>query len=203
MKKLIFALFLSVCLALPVASFALPQAKAVDLQWGSIPDQIKLGETIELTATALKMGSGFKDAWTNAQKLETTYDTGTGCYRARAEFKPTKPGSYEISYSITLNRGKSGKSFSGTLTKTIVVTDEKKVTGADIRDVELIPGNGGGSAVGYTVIGYAYALLSDGTALPLDEMITFYMDAQETDRDIPVSFTYNEQEYNFTVHYVR
>lgn len=203
MKRLIWLVIILVITLTPVSAFARQQDKVVDVEMSIIPDEIELGESIEFTAFTDKHGSSFQDEWVNAEKVGTVFDTETSRYISIAEFKPTEPGIYEISYIISMRSGKNGTTFRGTNYKTVIVTSFKTITGAEVRDILQTPVIRSGKIIGYSLIGNLYALWSDGSATPLDQVINTVLTVSDYEKEVPVFFEVNNESYEFMVKFSR
>lgn len=160
---------------------------------------VKLGETIDLTATTLKHGSYYADNWDSAIKSVTEFDSISETYISRASFTAEKPGIYHISYTITMTAGNSDTTFSKTVERTIEVIDPRTVIGADLKDLKITPiYKADGSISTYIAYGTIYALWSDNTST-LNSSVYFFFSPNETTKDIDVTLHINDQQYTYMV----
>ncbi len=197
MKKQIMFVLILVIMLTPVAAYASMAEKAVPVELSVVPDEINLGECITITATVEKHGSSFRDNWTNAQKVSTEYDEIAGQYLSTAEFSPTEAGTYEITYRIDMEAGKSGVIFTDTLKKIVIVTDTKTVIGAEIKNLTSTPIMSGGVITHYMVTGQAYAIWSDGTETDLNQSVFLFFSPNEFQRQVRIGFSLEGKAYEF------
>lgn len=184
----------------PLSALAAPIPNNIEVAVTSCSDTITVGETVTLTATIVKHGSGFEDMWEGAQKIDTILNAATGEYLATAVFEATQPGAFTIQYRIIETAGKSNVAFEGLGFTTVVVQgDEKEVTGAEIRDVSFVPLTGSDMTIcGYRGEGRIYAIYSDYSSASKGTMF-FVFGPEETSKTITVKFEENGITFSFPV----
>ena len=195
----IFSVLFSSTLGVSAAS----DPKDIEVILSDTATVAKIGETINLTATAPKHGSYYTDNWDNAVKCVTEFDSITETYISRAFFTAEKPGIYHISYTITMTAGDSDTTFSKTVERTIEVIDPHTVIGADLRDLEITPiYKADGSISVYSAYGTIYALWSDNTST-LNGSLYFFFSPNETTKNIDVTLNINGKLYTYMVNATR
>lgn len=200
MKRIIsFITTLLFMLILPITVMAAPAPKISTVSLSASNDTILVGETATITATTLKQGSSFTDNWTGAIKDSTILDESLGSYVSTSTFSSSVPGTYTITYDITMKAGKSNVSFVGTKSITITVIAPKELIGAAIKNVYAIPRyNTQHKLIGYDATGEVYAVYDNGEE-SLYDTIDFNFSPNQSERNIEV--TVDGQ--TFTVHVVK
>lgn len=181
-----------------VQARTLPQAIQSNL---SIPvAQVKVGETITLTAKTLKKGSGYIEQWDGAQLSKTYLDESMGNYVSEAQFTPNQAGTYTITYTVQMYTGNNELKFISSASKTIeVISDVKEVIGLEVINVNAYPNtNADGSIRGYSVLGELNVLWSDNTSTPYGTVAYFFL-PNEKSRVVNPTVNINSQEYSFPV----
>jgi hypothetical protein len=79
-----------------------------------------VGNTLRLTATTPKHGSGYANHWAGVNNQHTFRDTGSE-YVSTTDFSPLGPGTYVLAYGITMQAGNSGESWTGSASVTVIV----------------------------------------------------------------------------------
>lgn len=145
-------------------AMAAPAPKTVDVSLDASSTTIKVGQVVTLTATTDKQGDDYVDSWDEAEKIGTIHDTEAGTYVSTAKFTGITPGTYTITYEITMSSGKSDVTFNGIKSVEITVVQDSKITGAAIKNVNVTPKyNSKGHLTGYAAEGDLYALWADGS----------------------------------------
>lgn len=196
----------SVCLLLifllswfPVVVSAEEGKCSVDVKITSDTTNIKVGESIILTATSIKQGSSYQVNWDGAEDQGTILNTVSGEYVSVAVFSADKPGTYKVEYSIVMQAGNSGTYFKGKVVETINVYEEdKKVIGAEIRDLTITPVIGTDGITAYSALGTTYVLWSDNTSDPYGT-VYFYFQENEYSKTVDVTFNMERQVYTYSV----
>ncbi len=169
--------------AKPVMAAPLPKEAKMSLETSAL--QVRVGETVTLTATTLKEGSSYIDSWDGAVKVSTILNN-EGNYISSATFSATAPGAYTITYNIKMTAGRSGVTFEGNKTVTITVVNPAVIVGAKVDNVLAIPvTNPKGNITGYDATGDLYAVYSDNTEEYIDT-ISFHFSSTQTTRNISV-----------------
>ncbi|WP_312832617.1 hypothetical protein [Sedimentibacter saalensis] len=164
MKKVISIILVFVfLLAMQTIAIAAPAPKTVDVLLDASSTTIKVGQVVTLTATTDKQGSSYIDSWDEAEKIDTIHDTETETYVSTAKFTGITPGTYTITYEITMSSGKSDVTFNGVKSVEITVVQDSKIKGAAIYNVKVIPTyNPNGHLTGYDAEGDLYAVWDNG-----------------------------------------
>lgn len=187
MKKMLLCSLVFVfifTMSMGVLSAPAPKIAAVTLSASAI--NVTLGQTVTLTAATLKQGSSYSDSWSGATKISTMLDEATGSYISTAAFSAATPGTYTISYSITMGAGKSTVAFNGADSITITVTNPASITGAAAKNVIATPKyNNQGHLTGYDSTADIYALWSNG-AETFYGTVNFNFSPNQTSRNIDV-----------------
>lgn len=184
----------------PLSTLAASAPKPLEATITSSASTVAVGENVIITATTVKRGSECQDTWNNAIKQETVLDQETGCYVATAWFEASQPGTYVIEYEISETAGNSAVKFEAQASITIIVEgQEKKVIGAEIRNITFTPlPSGDVDACSYSGEGQVYALYSDNTAAAKG-VVFFVFGPEETSKIITVKFKDNGIYYSFPV----
>ena len=173
--------------------------KDIEVTLSDSPSAVKVGETIELIATADKYGSSYIDSWDNASMVSTLFIPETETYISKAIFTAVNPGTYTIRYSVQMTAGNSNTIFAKTVEKTIEVINPIIVIGAGIQDLTINPVYiADGSLSGYSASGMAYAIRSDNTTTPCGSIFFFFAPSENT-KDVPVTLFINSQVYSYLV----
>lgn len=200
MKKIMFAItVLALMMSLPAATWAGSGPKEAEVTLSDVPSSLNVGETIEITATSVKQGSGYTDGWVNAAPVSSGFDPETGTYLSKAAFTAEKPGVYQIRYWIRMTAGNSNTAFEREVERTIEVTGQTTVVGAAVRNLSTSPVyRQDGSISAYSAAGRIYILWSDGSATP-GGAVYFYFGSDEISKTIRVSFYQNGNTYIYPV----
>lgn len=164
-------------------------------------ENVRVGDTVILTAAAEKYGSSYADSWGEAEDKGTTYDHSTHLYTSTAVFTAKNPGTYTITYRITMQSGHNGMIHFGKATRIITVEDPLKsvitITGVEIRDLLLTRlTNSDGTVSGYFATGNVYTLWSNNTST-LYGTIGFLFGSDESTKDVNVTIDAGGQAYSF------
>jgi len=160
---------------------------------------VKVGESVILTASSIKKGSSYEVNWDGAVDQGTVLDTTNGTYISTAEFSADTPGVYQVEYSIILQAGKSDKCFGGKAVKIITVSgEEKSIVGADIKDLLISPVVRKDGSEIYSAFGTSHVLWSDNTSKPYGA-VYFYFQENEYSKNIDVTFNIDGKAYCYTV----
>ncbi|TWH83636.1 hypothetical protein [Sedimentibacter saalensis] len=164
MKKVISIILVFVfLLAMQTIAIAAPAPKTVDVLLDASSTTIKVGQVVTLTAITDKQGSGYIDSWDEAEKIDTIHDTEAETYVSTAKFTGITPGTYTITYEITMSSGKSDVTFNGVKSVEITVVQDSKIKGAAIYNVKVTPTyNPNGHLTGYDAEGDLYAVWDNG-----------------------------------------
>jgi hypothetical protein len=187
MKKImsIISTFIFI-LATSVVVIAAPAPKTATVSLSASATTINVGQAVTLTTSTLKQGSSYTDSWGGAVKNTTILNEATGNYVSTATFSETTPGTYTVTYGITMSAGKSGVTFVGYQSITITVIEPAKITGAIVKNVVATPKyNSQNKLTGYDATGDVYAVLSNGKETyygPAD----FNFSPNQTSRNIEV-----------------
>lgn len=183
---------------IPFTVMAVPAPKIATVSLSASNDTILVGETATLKATTLKQGSSFIDSWGGAVKDSTLLDDSLESYVSTATFSSSVPGTYTITYDITMKAGKSNVTFVGTESTTITVIAPKELAGAKIKNVSAIPRyNNQKHLEGYDAIGDVYAIYDNGDEEFYDTF-NFNFSPNQSERNIDVTV----DGHTFTVHVV-
>lgn len=182
---------------IPFTVLAAQAPKIATVSLTASNDTILVGETATLTAPTPKQGSSFTDSWDGAVKDITILDDSLESYVSTATFSSSVPGTYTITYNITMKAGKSNVTFVGTKCTTITVIAPKELTDAKIKNVSATPRyNRQGHLDGYDAIGDVYAVYNTGEEFY--KTFNFNFSPNQSERNIEV--TVDGQ--IFTVHVV-
>lgn len=199
MKRILsFITTLLFMLILPITVMAAPAPKIATVSLSASNDTILVGETATLTATTLKQGSSFTDNWTGAIKDNTILDESLGNYVSTSTFSSSVPGTYTITYDITMNSGNSNVNFVGTNSITITVLAPKKLVGATIKNISSTPvykNKDKNNIVRYDATGDIYAIYENGEEVFYD---TFEFKFNQNHKERNIDVTVDGQ--TFTVH---
>lgn len=174
-------LTLLICLGISQVVMADPLEKDAQIEITASSETIYVGDTVTLTSVSKKNGSEFVDNWCgNGVSAGTTGSNGD-TYQSTAEFKPQKPGTYTITYSIYMSAGNGKAVFCGNASKTIEVIGKTEVIGITIKNIKVIPmGNV------YLVSGDVYLVWSDDSTT-LYSSVVYFFGENETNRDVSLT----------------
>lgn len=163
-------------------------------------DQVKVGETITLTAETLKQGLGYIEEWDGAMVSKSYLDESTGNYVSVAKFTPNQAGTYTITYTVKMYTGNNKVKFISSASKTVeVISDVKEVIGLEVRNVNAYPyTSADGTLKGYSVLGELYVLWNDNTSTS-DGTVGYFFLPSEKSREVSITVTINSKEYTFPV----
>jgi uncharacterized protein YjdB len=99
---------------------AAPPPKTASVALSPATATLTVGQTLDLTATTLKQGSAYSDGWSGAAKLGTVLNAD-GYYVSTARFTAAAPGTYLVTYHITMTAGRSDVAWQGQASATITV----------------------------------------------------------------------------------
>jgi hypothetical protein len=200
MKKVIAVLLITILMiATSAGVFAQSEEKEVPVSITAERNEVKVGETIVLSAASLKHGSDYNDSWNGAEMMETVLEPETGLYVSKAEFVAEKPGIYTVTYSIMMTAGNSSVAFMGIATYTIEVIGAHEVTGAEIRDLSIRPITRPDGIISiYSAQGSIYVLWSDQTCT-LYGSTFFNFRASETVKNIAITLNIEGEMYTYVV----
>jgi len=99
---------------------AAPPPKSASVALSPATATLTVGQTLDLTATTLKQGSAYSDGWSGAAKLGTGL-SADGYYVSTARFTAAAPGTYTVTYAITMTAGRSDVAWQGQASATITV----------------------------------------------------------------------------------
>lgn len=171
-----------------ITALAAPPPKTVETYiLPATAQTLTVGQTLNLEAKTLKHGSHYTDVWQGATKEITVLNTETGEYESAATFTATEPGTFIITYTITMTAGKSHISFVGTGTVTVeVVAPALTLVGAAMYNVTATPRyNPQGNLTGYDAAGDVYAIMSDGSQV-FYRRVNFNFSPNQTSRNLDV-----------------
>lgn len=171
-----------------ITALASPPPKTVETYiLPATAQTLTVGQILSLEARTLKHGSHYTDTWQGAAKLETLQNKETGEYESAATFIATEPGTFTITYTITMTAGKSHVSFVGTGSVTVeVVAPALTVVGAAMYNVTATPRyNPQGNLTGYDAVGDVYAVMSDGSQV-FHRRVNFNFSPNQTSRNMDV-----------------
>ena len=138
------------------------------------------------------------DTWTGSLKNSTILDDSLESYVSTSTFSSSIPGTYTITYDITMKAGKSNVTFVGTKSITITVIAPKELIGVKIKNVSAAPKyNTQNKLTGYDATGQIYAIYDNGEE-KLYDTIDFNFSPNQSKRNIDVT-VYGQ---TFTVHVV-
>jgi hypothetical protein len=163
-------------------------------------DQVKVGQTVNLTAKTLKQGSGYIEEWNGAQLSKSYFDESTDYYVSESIFTPNQPGTYTITYTVRMYTGNSEVKFISSISKTVeVISDVKEVIGLEVRNVNAYPNTStDGTLRGYSVLGELFVLWNDNTSTS-NETVAYFFLPNEQSRLVNMSVSINNKEYTFPV----
>ena len=185
---------------IPFTVLAAPAPKTATVSLSASNDTILVGQTATLTATTLKQGSSFTDSWDGAVKHSTILEDSLKSYVSTATFSSSVPGTYTITYDITMNSGNSDVNFLGTNSITITVLQPKELVGATIKNISSTPvykNKNKNNIVRYDATGDIYAVYDNGEEIFYD---TFEFKFNQNHKERNIDVTIDGQ--TFTVHIV-
>lgn len=183
---------------IPFTVLAAPAPKPANVSLSASNDTILVGETATLTATTLKQGSSFTDSWDGAVKDSTILDDSLESYVSTATFSSSVPGTYTITYDITMNSGNSDVNFLRTNSITITVLQPKELVGATIKNISSTPVyKNKNNIVRYDATGDIYAVYDNGEEI---FYATFEFKFNQNHKERNIDITIDGQ--TFTVHIV-
>jgi hypothetical protein len=190
MKKILSIISLFVLtLSMSTIVLAAPAPKTAIVSLSTTSTTIEVGQTATLTASSLKQGSSYTDSWNGAVKNNTILDEATGNYVSTATFSASKPGTYTVTYAVTMGAGKSGVTFIGTQSTTITVISPAKIVGVVVKNVSTTPNynesDKNPNLTGYDATGDVYAVWSNGSETPYGTT-TFKFSPNQVSRNIDV-----------------
>ncbi len=189
---MIVVLFVFMSSAVTAAS---PKGKTIDVELSGTTDFVNVGDSIVLTAETGRHGSSYVDQWEGAQKENSFFNKGK--YLSTATFYAETPGTFEVTYTITMSAGNSKIMFTGEETKLIEVIHP--VIGADIRDLVFTPvTDSDGTLVGYSVRGSTFKIWSNGDETRYGSIILFF-EPDEISRSVNVTFRIDGQTISYEV----
>lgn len=183
---------------IPFTVLAAPAPKTATVSLSASNDTILVGQTATLTATTLKQGSSFTDSWDGAVKHSTILEDSLKSYVSTATFSSSVPGTYTITYDITMNSGNSDVNFLGTNSITITVLQPKELVGATIKNISSTPvykNKNKNNIVRYDATGDIYAVYDNGEEIFYD---TFEFKFNQNHKERNIDVTIDGQ--TFTVH---
>jgi hypothetical protein len=125
-KGLVVSAVVAGLLALPPVAAAAPAPRVAEVTLTST----WVGNTLRLTATTPKHGSGYANHWAGVNNQHTFRDTGSE-YVSTTDFSPPGPGTYVLAYGITMQAGNSGESWTGSASVTVIVGEGHVVSVAN------------------------------------------------------------------------
>ncbi|MCX7748767.1 MAG: hypothetical protein N2645_18055 [Clostridia bacterium] len=161
--------------------------------------QIKVGETITLSAESFKQGSSYADEWLGAAKTATFFDQESGYYKSTARFTAKEAGIYKVTYKMVMYSGKSNVAFTKIVYKMVEVLNPVTVQGAVAKNVvfhEIKKPDGRVS--GYIAVGEVYILWSDDTLSPYSSICLFFT-SSETTKEIQVEIDINKNSVSYPI----
>ncbi len=201
MKRFYIFLFVFVLiLSNTIAVQASPSPKISQSNLYVSAEQVKVGETITLTAKTLKKGSNYTEEWDGALLSKSYLDESTGNYISEATFTPNQTGTYTITYTAKMYAGKSKTEFISNASITVaVISDVKEVIGLEVRDITANPNIAAdGTIKGYYVLGKLYVLMNDNTSISYGT-VGYYFLPNEEFREVNITVNINDMKYTFPV----
>ncbi len=208
MKKILIMVVLVVfILSFSVPALAKPSVKTsvhhIDVTMSSKVSEVQVGEEVTFVTTAPKHGSSYIDGWEGAKAIETVFHKEAGEYISTATFIANEEGVYTISYLIEMSSGKSGVSFSGTVSQKIEVVDNVTVTGAGIKNLIIQEvKDSQGNTIGFNAFGETYIIWSNNETTDYG-VIYLRFGEDELSKDINVTVEADGNSYTYIVNILR
>jgi hypothetical protein len=200
MKKLhIFLVVFVLILLNPIQVLASSLPKITESTLSASVDQVKVGETITLTAETLKQGSDFSNQWNGAIASKTYLDETTGNYVSEAKFTPNQAGTYTISYTIDMYTGNDEIKFTSSVSKSVeVISDAKEVIGLEVKNIKIYPITYPDGTIWYSILGKVYVLWNDNTST-FNRTVGYFFMPNEKSRVVNITVNLDNKEYTFPV----